>query len=314
MQVSLHSGTGKIVADGKEQTFSAGEKVTVPLGGPSGADAVGPPSSPEPLSEQERDNICQLTGDQCPAESTQSVARSPTPVPSATGTATATLTPTRTATTTPTATNTLFYKTLTPSNTPTSALTLLSTSTRTNTPRPTWTPGGSKPTRTPTNTPTRTPTNTFTNTPTNTFTNTPTNTFTNTPVPGGPCAPAVASAGALTNVPATELHMNITNNSGSAITIDSIHIEWVKAPPSQLVSVITLSAANTLFNAADPDSPSDLPSELSWAGGADLSIPGSATRPLVIEYSNTLQTGDYVVKIDFAAPLNCYVQSSLTLP
>jgi hypothetical protein len=323
MEVSMHSGSGVILADGVEQTFSAGEKVSVPLGGPSGADAIGPPSAPEPLSDEEREEICTLTGEQCPQEGpggTPSTAGPTLPGRTPTATRTATRTPTRTTTPSPSMTNTLFYKTLTASRTPTTAPTVANTFTQTPLPtrtprptrtlRPTSTPGGGGgPTNTPIYTATATRTSTATYTPTQTLT--PTQTFTNIPA-GGPCAPAVASAGALTNGPATELHMNITNNSVSDTSIDSIHIEWVEFP-SQNVTQITL-AGSVLFFASDPDEPSDLPSELPWAGGADLSLPAGTPKTLIIEYINNLQNGTYNVDVAFPAPLNCQVHGSLTLP
>jgi hypothetical protein len=310
MQVSLHSGTGKIVADGKEQTFSAGEKVTVPLGGPSGADAVGPPSSPEPLSDEERDNICQLTGEQCSSEGDPTAQRSPTPAPSATGTATTTRTPTKTATITPTATNTLFYKTLTPSNTPTS-LTLVNTATRTNTPRPTWTPGGSRPTRIPTNT----PTNTFTNTPTNTFTNTPTNTFTNTPVLGGACAPAVVSAGSLDNPGGlTDLTMDITNDSGALATISEIRVVWDVGTAGQINSLylgLPIGGTTNIANPNDTVSPVTMPTDYPLTGPiARRQIADGDTQPLTISFMNNLGSGSgYTVRVTLAET-SCFVEAS----
>ena len=67
MDVSLYSGTASITADNQTQYFGAGQKVQVPLGGANGTDAAGPPSQPIPLSTQEVDLACTLSGISCPS-------------------------------------------------------------------------------------------------------------------------------------------------------------------------------------------------------------------------------------------------------
>ena len=217
MDVSLYSGSGKIVANGQEQYFGAGQKVSVELGGDNGMQAVSPPSAPVPLSPDEMQIACTLYGKYCSAAEitpvnvdqaratnqaafatptpTQTLTPMPTlsptptisPSPSTTPTASQTGTITRTPTVswTPTRT-TMPTKTNTPTRTATSGGTVLPTSTFSSTPIPSNTPTATTtstntPTNTPGNTPTYTPTNTPSNTPTYTPTNTPGNTPTYTP-------------------------------------------------------------------------------------------------------------------------------------
>ncbi|HTX92353.1 MAG TPA: hypothetical protein VMC09_14175 [Anaerolineales bacterium] len=216
MEVSLFSGAGKIVSNGQEQYFGAGQKVTVPLGGPNGTDAVGPPSVPTLISPDELNVACTMTGEYCtpndikvttgdqakqlvdeglltptpsltytPTRSktltrsaTMTLSLSPTKSPSPTRTGTFTLTPTKTVTSTPT-------KTVTRTNTPTKSITPTRSATPTLT--RTFTPSYTRSlTYTPTHTYTRSSTPTVsrtftrTNTFTSTFTRTPTYTRTNT--------------------------------------------------------------------------------------------------------------------------------------
>jgi hypothetical protein len=196
MEVSLYEGSGRIVSDGEEQYFGAGQQVDVQLGGENGTESIGPPSEPQPLSQDDLDTACALTGQFCssdqitpvPADQAQQLIEGQlgTPTPAGTGTAlsptstsaTMTRTVTRTLTRTPSPTTTgtvLFFSTWTPSRTPTKINTssgggggVVNTPTRTRTP-----------TRTPTRTNTPGPTPTFTRTPT--VTSTPTVTLTRTP-------------------------------------------------------------------------------------------------------------------------------------
>jgi hypothetical protein len=204
MQVSLYSGAGKIVSQGQEQYFGAGQQVSVQLGGPGGSDAISPPSTPEPLSSDELKLACSMSGQYCsPGEITPVSAAdaqatvlaglatsTPTPAPA---TPTMTSFPTQTPFGTPTATYTSVATAtgtlITPTNTPTPPTgtplptgTPTPTGTRTATRTPTQPTGTPLPTGTPTPTRTPLPTDTpvFTYTPTDTPV--PTHTPTNTPV------------------------------------------------------------------------------------------------------------------------------------
>ncbi|HEY5158141.1 MAG TPA: hypothetical protein VII93_09305 [Anaerolineales bacterium] len=213
MDVSLYSGSGKIVSNGQEQYFGAGQKVSVTLGGDNGMQAISPPSAPVPLSPDEIQIACTLYGKYCSAAEitpvnidqakatnqaafatptpTQTLTRiptlSPTPTISPSPSTTLTLSQTGTITRTPTMSRTPTRtttptKTNTPTRTATSGGTILPTSTFSSTPTPSNTlTATSTFTITPTNTPGNTPTATLTTTPTETPTATPTYTITYTP-------------------------------------------------------------------------------------------------------------------------------------
>jgi hypothetical protein len=197
MEVSLYEGSGLIVSDGQEQYFGAGQHVTVQLGGENGSESVGPPSTPESLTQEQLDTACALTGQFCSHDQITPVASgeaqqtieeelgiTPTQAP------TLTRTPTRTRTPTASATSTVLLipswtpsptRTHTPVYIPTKTNTPIKTKTPTKTPLKTATTGGATltPTQTPTSTATRTPTPIFT--ATRTPTPTPTGTATQTP-------------------------------------------------------------------------------------------------------------------------------------
>ena len=201
MQVGMYNGTGVIESNGQQQVFTAGEQVSVPLGGPNGTTSVGPPSSPEPLSPEELETACTMTGSFCsPGEivpitsATAAYMLTSASTPAATATPVATSTPKPTFTPTEISTNTLTPTKIfsltplqSPTRTPTRTKTPILTATRTKTKTPvpsatrTYTPGPTKtPSKSPTITLTRTKTATPTITPTRTRTPTPTGTPTRT--------------------------------------------------------------------------------------------------------------------------------------
>ena len=208
MQVSLYSGAGRIVSQGQQQYFGAGQQVSVQLGGPGGSDAISPPSTPAPLSSDELKLACSMSGQYCsPGEITPV---SPGDAQATVQAGLATLTPTPVP---PTPTMTSL-----PTNTPFGAPTATNTSavTATNTPiPPTNTP--TPPTHTPTP-PTGTPLPTHTATRTNTPlppTHTPTPTHTplpptdtplptNTPVPSNTPVPTNTPLPTDTPLPPTD--------------------------------------------------------------------------------------------------------------
>jgi hypothetical protein len=222
MEVSMYSGSAYISANGASEFVTAGESTSMDLGGPNGTSAVSPPSPPVPLSPEELELACTLTGQFCsdqeitpvspgdavstllaqlgvtpnptattivPPTLTSSFTPSITLTPSLSATPSRTLTPspTRTATPTPTRTRTATIATTrTQTTTPTRTRTATSTSTGTLTVTTTITPSPTASrtnTDTPTGTHTSTPTNTPTLTPTSTTTSTPTLTSTETDTP-----------------------------------------------------------------------------------------------------------------------------------
>jgi len=278
MEVSVYKGSARIVSNGEEQYFGAGQKLSVQLGGENGTQSIGGPSEPEALTGEELTMACTLTGEFCspaeiaPVSEAQAQAQiqsaiTPTPVPS--------LTPTIT-------------RTASPTEPPTYTLVVLPSATLSRTP-----------TRPPTitRTPTRTPA------PTRTFTATSvpiTNTFTPPPTPIAPSEPICGSVslGTLTNPNPNELGMGITNNSGSTITINRFFAHWVESPTSQKIERLFLDSF-VIWNTSDPDSPSDIPTEGNWINGADLTLLSGTTRNLLIQFPNDLQPTGYEVHIVF---------------
>ncbi|HEX5807500.1 MAG TPA: tetratricopeptide repeat protein, partial [Anaerolineales bacterium] len=278
MEVNLYRGSARVVANGQEQYFGAGQQVSVQLGGENGTESIGTPSQPEPLSPGELTVACTMTGQYCSpaevapvsaeqaqAEIQNAITSTPTPV-AITHTPSPTVPPTYTLVVLP---QTLFPRT--PTHTPTSTLT---------------------PSRTPTRTPR--PTNTRTNTPPPTFTFT----ATITPIapPEADCAPLVSSV--LTQITSSQLGMDIANNSGSTIAIDRIMAYWPDIPTHQQINQILLNGA-VIWNPADPNSPSDIPKEGNWTNTADLTIPNATTGNLVVQFSNDLQPTGYKVHVVF---------------
>jgi hypothetical protein len=188
MDVNLYSGSGSIESQGQQQIISAGESVSVPLGGSTGTDPIGPPSAPEPLSPDDLAVVCSMTGTYCDQANITPVpsdiaaqlvltanahtsTSTPTHIPTATNTATLTASPTATSTPSPSPSGTF---TRTPTKTSTHTQTATRTATRTQSPPPV-------------STQTYTPTPSQTNTPTETSDTLPptfTPSLTHTPVTG----------------------------------------------------------------------------------------------------------------------------------
>lgn len=289
MKVSVYQGSARIVANGQEQYFGAGQSSSVQLGGENGVESISAPSEPQAITGEELTMSCTLTGDYCTpgeidpvteaqAQSEIQSAITSTPIPTSTPTVTRTASPTEPPT---------YTAVVLPRATPSKTATLPPTITRTptRTPAPT---GTNTPNRT--NTPTRTNTLTPTNTPTATLTFTPTFTATNTNIPAAapsePTCPLV-TLGALTNPNNNEIGMDITNNSGSIIQITRFYAIWTKTPVSQKLDKLFLNGAE-IWNKSDPNPPSDFPTDGNWVGGAGPAIPNGITENFVIQFSNDL--------------------------
>ena len=100
--------------------------------------------------------------------------------------------------------------------------------------------------------------------------------------------------------------MDITNNSGAPITITRFFAYWVKSPTSQKIDKLFLNGVE-VWNKADPDSPSDIPAEGTFVGGANLTIPDATPVTLLIQFSDPLQPTGYQVHIVFDPPISCQV-------
>ena len=294
MEVSLLDGSAKVVSNGQEQFFGAGQKVSVGLGGENGVQSITGPSAPEPLTQDEINTACAVTGQYCSqsqitpvseAEARQQIQAEITFTPTV-----ITQTPTTRPSPTLFPTNTSFVlPSWTPrwTLTPTQTRTPLPSATRTRTPIPTRTR-----TPTPTFTRTRTLTPTITLTPTVTLTPTDTATPTATPTCG------LISASAVTTLSTRDLSIDITNNNIAPITIDSFHADWVKIAPSQKLSKLFL-AGTEIWNIADNIPPSDIPAEGNW-NNANRTIPGSgAVGNLIVQFQDPLEPGNYQLQITF---------------
>jgi hypothetical protein len=327
MEISLYRGSGRIVSNGEEQYFGAGQRVTVQLGGENGTESIGAPSTPDSLSQDELDIACTMTGQYCSQDeislvseedaqtqiqseitSTPTLTFTPTltPIPSATGIPTntllvlpsATLSPRPTAI--PTSTKTR-VPTVAVTASPTMILTPTITLSPTLAPLPTWTLTVSPaPTLTFTSSSTSTSTPTFTNTPVPTPTSTFTDTPVPTPVPIGPTEPLCTnvSLSALTNPNNNEVGMNIINGSGGTIAINRLFVTWVELATSQRLDEVFLNGIS-VWNKSDPTPPSDIPAEGNWRNGIDLTIPDTATSPFLIRFGDDLQSTSNEVHIVF---------------
>ena len=83
--------------------------------------------------------------------------------------------------------------------------------------------------------------------------------------------------------------MNITNNTSGTITLDRFFAFWVKDLQSQKIDRLLLGGIE-LWNTSDVDSPTDIPAESTWNGGADRTIAAGATRNFVVRFQNDPQS------------------------
>jgi hypothetical protein len=248
MEVNLYEGTGRIVSNGQEEYFGAGQQVSVPLAGENGTESVGVPSEPVSISQDDLDTACSLTGQYCqqdhitpvPQEEAEAALRdtlgltTPTPLSSLTATrppSPTVITPTQ-----------LILVSRTSTRLPTSAVNSTAVKTRTSTKvfTKTSTPGGSTitPSRTQTRTPSITPGGpTVTPSRTQTRTPTPTRTLTRTPTitPGGPTLTPT-----LTNTSTPTITNTATQTPTSTVTETQ-----TLTPTSTATATITLTNTPT---------------------------------------------------------------------
>ena len=270
MEVSIYNGSGKIVSNGDEQYFGAGQKVEVELGGENGNEAVSSPSDPESLTQDELDTACTMTGQYCSeAEITPVSEEEAQGQVESEITSTPTLSPTPTLTPIPTIT----FE-------PTSTLLVLPSPTLS--PTVTFTPKPPTATKIP---------------PTRTNTSAP---IPPTPTPSAPTNPVCGSVSIsnLTTPSPNVFAIDITNNSGNVITINRFFAYWVKTPQSQKLDRLLLDT-DLIWNTSDSAPPSDIPTDGNWRSGISRSIPNSATRTLNIQFQDGLQATGYEAHIFF---------------
>lgn len=348
MEVNLFEGSGRIVSGGDEQYFGAGQQVNVQLGGENGTESIGSPSKPIPLSQEDLDTACAMTGQFCSQDQiilvSSELAQEELGTQTATNPVTSTIT--RTPTGMPTATSTiLVIPSWTPSrmpSTPTRAATpvVVDTPVKTPTPRRTTTPRNTTaptntlpvftqvPSSTPANTETLIPANTATSTPiltlapTSTATSTPiptlapTNTTTSTPIPTATntaidkfvCSSSQIIAGMLTEN-GNSLVLNLTNNSGGVVTIDAMRIVWNVGVATKILDQFL--DGKQIGNANEQTSPSNFPDPNPFTGNdslRDIEIVGTNTEILVINFQAPPTGGGYLVQLHFN--IGCQIEAS----
>jgi hypothetical protein len=254
MTITMLDGSGSVSVGGQQQALVGGQALSVPLGGDSGKQAVGPPSAPQTLAEGLAQLGCLLTGSNCPspAELAEVPPGAPTntPVPVAPGQPTNTSVP---------------LNPRQPTNTPVPVAPGMPTNTsvplRTNTPVPVA-PG--QPTNTPvplrTNTPipatnTPIPSNTPvppTNTPKPTNTPVPP-TNTPEPIPSGSCSDIDIDWDGVTAQ--GNAQFEIDSGYTSDIVLDHISISW----PGDNGKLVKIKLQGAIWSKpAGVDSPADI--------------------------------------------------------
>jgi hypothetical protein len=350
MQVNIYNGAGVVEADGQQQYVGAGQSVTIPLGGPNGTDPTGPPSAPSPLSADDIQIICTMSGLYCSNSEIPTAAPGDAQATIEAGLGiTPTISPTRTVTPVPTRTGTV---TLTVALPPSATLSTTRTRTPSHTPTGTRTPTKTR-TRTLTLTRSRTPTltKTVTRTPvlTGTFTSTPRMTPTTSPLPAFtpgatashtatlPRMPTITLTPTQTDIPAdtatstsapvtcssitagdlnnpdgqTTLAVDITNSSGSTVSINSMHIVWEVGAAKKLLNVYLgpVEPLSQIGAANDISSPSDFPFPNPFIGvPATRQIADAHTSTLTVTFQNKLRSGTYSIQLVFDT--GCQIQVS----
>lgn len=107
-----------------------------------------------------------------------------------------------------------------------------------------------------------------------------------------------------------QLSMNINNNSGSPIIIESLFAQWVKPTSSQKLDRLFLNGV-AIWNTSDPDTPSNIPAEGggTWPSpSAQRTIPNGASGNFIIDFMDPLEPTGYQVQIVF--DVGCSVNGS----
>ena len=80
--------------------------------------------------------------------------------------------------------------------------------------------------------------------------------------------------------------------------MNSFFAYWVKTPTSQKLDKLFLNGIQ-VWNISDTTSPSDIPTEGNWMGGANLTIPDATTQNFVVRFQNDLQPAGYEIHLIF---------------
>jgi hypothetical protein len=105
-----------------------------------------------------------------------------------------------------------------------------------------------------------------------------------------------------------QLSMNINNNSGSPIIIESLFAQWVKSTSAQKLDQLFLNGVS-IWNTSDPDSPSNIPAEGggNWPStNSERTIPAGTSGNFIIHFMDPLEPTGYQVQLvfDVGCPVN----------
>jgi hypothetical protein len=81
----------------------------------------------------------------------------------------------------------------------------------------------------------------------------------------------------------------------------------VKLPTSQKLDKLFLNGVQ-VWNISDTTSPSNIPTEGNWMGGANLTIPDAATQNFVVQFQDDLQPTGYNIHLIF--DIGCQVSGT----
>jgi hypothetical protein len=150
---------------------------------------------------------------------------------------------------------------------------------------------------------------------------TPSSTRTPTDTPSGPvaCVPSEIYYG-LIEFHTDKLHVDITNNYGSAIKISILHFIWLDAGSTRLDHIEfkgddIWDTPGGVFDGSPPSHFADSGPEFAWdsSDGARTMDDGS-TEMLMFDFDPNvdLPDGSYTLKITFDGSANCYIETAIT--
>jgi len=85
----------------------------------------------------------------------------------------------------------------------------------------------------------------------------------------------------------------------TTVTIGSVTVTWIEAPPSQKLRKIFVGATQ-VWTGTDNNSPSNIPSEGAWSGtGTDRQIGAGGSQLLTFEFQDALQASGYSLTVNF---------------
>ena len=98
--------------------------------------------------------------------------------------------------------------------------------------------------------------------------------------------------------------MIITNNTATPVMINRFFAYWQESTFTQKLTEISLDGV-VIWNASDPDSPSDIPAENPFVSGANRTIPAGIPGILTLEFQDPVEPTGYEAHVVFN--INCQV-------